>query len=304
MPPPIRRTGPHNLLDLSEEFPILHERIYHALNAPRSGDVLRYNGSTWEPGPYREPTPPPGTREAIIEEALAILVQREPSLDIRPGSNVRTLIEATVGHLTPQELVLAQTTAREEYAEQVADDLTVHGTYANHEVPPMPEFRPSMLREMLETVERLRGSTPHDDRVDAFRYAMMLTRPPRPPSTSTNPCGEIPLGFMVHEEPGEIAVNPRAAERVRVPEFEIHSNPTVRIDDIRNRRFSGSGRIRKDPPLIEALIRHREKQYARPSAMQWEGDLTGSTAGPQVIEKIEQIERKSLWQRIIEGDDE
>lgn len=48
---------------------------------------------------------------------------------------------------------------------------------------------------------------------------------------------QAPLGFSVSERPGVGVVNARAARRVTMPFFEIASNPTVRLDDIRQRRF-------------------------------------------------------------------
>lgn len=51
------------------------------------------------------------------------------------------------------------------------------------------------------------------------------------------------LGFAVSERVGGAVVNPRGiarlqGQRVMVPEFEVVSNPTVRLDDIRSRRFN------------------------------------------------------------------
>lgn len=51
-----------------------------------------------------------------------------------------------------------------------------------------------------------------------------------------------PNGWMAEEQPGIGVTNPRAVsrltgERVQVPEFEIASNPTIHLADIRSRRF-------------------------------------------------------------------
>jgi len=44
--------------------------------------------------------------------------------------------------------------------------------------------------------------------------------------------------WMMHEEPGEAVVNPRAVDRVSVPWLPIESTPTVSLEDIRERRFT------------------------------------------------------------------
>jgi hypothetical protein len=77
-----------------------------------------------------------------------------------------------------------------------------------------------------------------------------------------------PVGFTVREEPGVGIVNPRAVRRVVVPEFELSSNPTIRIDEVRQRRFDLIDRTHPVDPaakrILDALIAKKRSQSWTP----------------------------------------
>lgn len=79
-----------------------------------------------------------------------------------------------------------------------------------------------------------------------------------------------PPGWRMQELPGRVAVNTRAAERVMAPEFSIQSNPTVNIDEIRERRFNLTERQPPPPPNETELERmNRIALIVRRTAWQW-----------------------------------
>lgn len=90
------------------------------------------------------------------------------------------------------------------------------------------------------------------------------------------------LPFMAHEQIGMAVINPRGLERlevrrVQMPEFEIASNPTIRLDDIRQRRFDLIDRT--PPPPVQEMT-------------------------PAEMEKVAIIIRRTFWERLLASTDE
>jgi len=108
-------------------------------------------------------------------------------------------------------------------------------TFANPEAP-----QPNLSVDMIEaTVREIQES--FDRQIFQDLEASMAATPLRSELTvmGADEPHRLPLGWTVTENIGIGVVNPRAiqAQRVTVPEFEIISNPTIRVDDIRQRRF-------------------------------------------------------------------
>lgn len=102
------------------------------------------------------------------------------------------------------------------------------------------------------------------------------------------------IGFMVHEQLGAAVINPRGIQRLQIPEFELASNPTIRLDDVRRRRFDLIDRTPQDPhvwKLLDALLRAKIQKSDVPirppgaSRTMWEAllelDLVDAEPGPE-----------------------
>lgn len=69
----------------------------------------------------------------------------------------------------------------------------------------------------------------------------------------------LPGAFTVQESVGTAVINPRGAEllaarRVQIPEFEIQSGPSIRIDEIRTRRFDLIERSVHLEPIVQRIL--------------------------------------------------
>lgn len=245
----------------------------------------------------------------LLEFALAEVLRRLPDADLRPGSHLRTLVEAAVrsgqpinlpsqprrlvngGQYNPPYIPLQVTTF---------DDLMGRHPYRTpatgaQELPP-----PRRRGTMRETFERLyRGVFQQEQELMEYPAAgQTFTRQPlQPPSryeqqlaeqvraeedraifaaldaataeragsglTITNQMADgaappftqqdlndlfrgpllpqpmtapSPESWTVEELPGRMAINP-AALRVMMPTFELASNPTINLEEVRARRF-------------------------------------------------------------------
>jgi hypothetical protein len=82
----------------------------------------------------------------------------------------------------------------------------------------------------------------------------------------------LPGAFRVQETVGVAVINPRGLERldirrVQVPEFEIQSNPTINIGDIRTRRFDLISRQHLEPAvqrILDAVVRAKSAPKPKP----------------------------------------
>jgi hypothetical protein len=114
-----------------------------------------------------------------------------------------------------------------------------------------------------------------------------------------------PVGFTMHEMVGVAAFNPRAvtritipADRVVAPMFELSSNPTVQLEDIRNRRFGGflSRTFTEDHLLITALLKQREEQRK-------ESEEDARVAREQEdLRVLYSPAPKTIWERLLSED--
>jgi hypothetical protein len=74
----------------------------------------------------------------------------------------------------------------------------------------------------------------------------------------------IPAG--VREGLG-VSINPRGVRRLAIPEFELHSNPTINIDEVRSRRFNLLDHGQMDPAvqrILEAVVRAKAAPVLQP----------------------------------------
>jgi len=102
-------------------------------------------------------------------------------------------------------------------------------------------------------------------------YVLGNTRQPAAPEffdasyvqEPTDPATHI--GFTMTERLGVGVVNPRGVRRLQFPEFELASNPTIHLDEVRSRRFDIINRSPHDPHvwlLLEALLRAKVQETA------------------------------------------
>lgn len=128
----------------------------------------------------------------------------------------------------------------------------------------MAEFEPANP-EPFEEVRRH-----HDDMVDSMHYAAGIDRAH----------GRDRTGFFnptptSHDQgPFEFRIDTHArmnmAPPVRVPPLPIHSNPSVRLDEIQNRRFDLIDRrvIPRPHPIINAVVRAKMNP-PKPTPIAW-----------------------------------
>ncbi len=142
-----------------------------------------------------------------------------------------------------------------------------HGNYAAQVENARRQIQEQEDRTILEMLEQ------QTRREQTYRQEFMgefLTDPPY-----------AEPGWQMHELPGTVAVNPRAAERVHMPLFELHSNPTIRIDDIRERRFNMTGSTN---PCGEIPL--------------------GEPMSLEQMERVALVVRRTAWQRIMAVEEE
>lgn len=242
-----------------------------------------------------------------VAAAMGTLRAESPDLDFRPGSIVRTLLETAANQLplAPQEVTLdrLRRDAVPLLANGFAQDLQRYmeaprTTGRNRNPYRVPDAQTARLAEQIRTAEDEEVFRRLDEigRMGVFQQEHMGTPMPMPIRTelevlAADPPRE-PLGFTVREEVGTAVINPRAIDRiqgrrVQMPMFEIAANPTIRLGDIRSRRF-GLGDRNPDHPFILALIRSQQNQI--PSRRVPPNPPVESTGI-----------RRTVWEVILEG---
>lgn len=147
---------------------------------------------------------------------------------------VRSEPELLVTSLAPNEHTVVSPEAPPTWVDssQIAADLSLFRQEFMADFPPPPEEDP-FSREL----QRMRAQimAQEDERVFAALDRVAT---------------DFPQPFSVSENVGIAVFNPRAVPReVTLPEFEIASNPTVRLSEIRQRRFDLIDRT----PQVETL---------------------------------------------------
>jgi hypothetical protein len=213
----------------------------------------------------------------LVPRILDLLRGIDERLDVSSHSPLRTLIEATAIRMQQE-------------ADRRTQDLL-----ERFSIGPDPAPGADLRPEQREVLRRLLP------REEILNLGSRLIMPREYTRDFRNPCGEIllgahssgetqtisepglwarehmgswerePVGFTMHEMVGVAAFNPRAMTRITVPAFELHSNPTVQLDDIRNRRFGGfmNRTFTEDHPLITALLKQREAQRKESEEDAW-----------------------------------
>lgn len=244
-----------------------------------------------------------------VGQAASILRMTEPDLDLRPGTVARTLLTVAAAHLPidPHEVtldrlrgvlpllnrtspIIANGIPRRSYRGEDADVTRMREQIRADEDEEVHRRLDEIARDGTWPQEHLQIPMPVRQEL-----TVLAADPPREP-----------LGFTIHEEVGAALFNPRALERLRIPEFEIASNPTVnlRTGEIRNRRYPLTPRA-SDHPFILAIIRsqHRRANYpgcpcgcgAENEVLCWNPPRDAGFIG-----EVNTGPRRSVWERLLE----
>jgi hypothetical protein len=214
-----------------------------------------------------------GIEHEVIRRQLSEALQiRIPGIDLNPGSNSRRLVETLSAQLM-LETSQFQQNLRYAMLPQAAsipiEDIGEHGgmavaasmSYA-HAVQPLS---PEMIYQAARTIDR-------QDRVgpDQFRAEYQGTFAQRAAADARDRILEFEdRQIMETLEMQEVVRNSWGEEwgarRVTVPMFDLASNPTIHLDEIRNRRFDLMSEPL--PPILQFLLewqgRKREASIAR-----------------------------------------
>lgn len=208
-------------------------------------DILRAR----EDGRFEDPAPPPPTytppnlngdrfREGIIEEYVRSQAGRSALAQamiapLRARRDYQSLARRTF--LVDQLPDGAASTYSREPEETTAP--TLESIQEAFRVIENQSLRPASIMMSQEEYDRLLSYSTVEQRglleqsVNTGRVFITAERPP----------------LQVLETAGQAVVNPRGVSRLTVPHFEIASNPTINIGDIRQRRFD---LIDRTPPFV------------------------------------------------------
>lgn len=222
-------------------------------------------------------------------DSLAYVIHelQQAGLDMRPGTVGRALLEASAHQageiLATVQRAQARLTLPAPIPLPGSVDL-LEGNFADPNANG-DNFRPVTLAAMQAMYETFDHQDLQPSPRAIYHHARAIDRPAADPEPTPNPDR---IGFTVHERMGMPIINPRAVRRVTMPEFEIATNPTIRIDEIRNRRFDLIDR-NYDHPFILALLAYRLKKMA---SEQFQPPAPREATGP----------KRTVWERLLEKD--
>lgn len=228
-----------------------------------------------------------------VAAAMGTLRAESPDLDFRPGSIARALVGAAANGFT-QDL--------RRYMEH---NPTVRNPYQ------VPDAQTARLAQQIRAVEDEEIFRRLDEvaRDGTWGQEHMGTPMPMPIRTelevlAADPPRE-PLGFTVHEEVGTAVVNPRAIDRiqgrrVQMPMFEIAANPTIRLGDVRARRFPSFRDRSPDHPFILALIRTQQARSGCPCGCGASNQGHCWNTSMWALKKTDTGVRRTTWEWISE----
>lgn len=240
--------------------------------------------------------------EVIQRQLCEALQVQMPNLDLRPGSNLRTLVQTASAQLMletsnfhqqlryailPQAVTLPFDAPIEDIGEHGGMAVAAGMSYAAQ----LPPLSPEMMYQAARTIDRQdRQATWAREYEGSFHQTAVADAVQRIHEIEDQQILEtLEAQELGSDEYRNSWGEQWASRRVTVPMFELASNPTINVDEIRSRRFD---LLRHDPvpAIIEFLLGWQNRKRAA-SRVQLVPDKTPSKAPP-----------KTAWEWLLEDE--